>query len=61
MERNIPDKKNLNFSKNNVREGLHFIYNVVKTQKTDKAFFRICGKIITRKRIINIPQGVVAT
>ena len=54
-------EEELELFKNNIREGLYFIDNVVKTQKTEEAFSRICGKIITRKGIINIPQGVVTT
>ena len=51
MERNI---------KNNIRERWYFIYNVGKIQQMErKHVFRIWGKILTRKEIINIPQGIV--
>ena len=60
METNVPEKKNLRFSKI-TRERLYFIYDAAEIQETDEDFFRIKGKIITREGIINITQGVVST
>ena len=57
MERNIPENKNLSFSK--IRERFYFIYNVAKIQQTKEAFFRILRKVITSKGNKNIAQGVV--
>ena len=54
-------EKEVELFKNNIRERLEFIYNVAKILQTEDDFFRIWGKIITRERIINIPQDVVTT
>ena len=61
MERNMQEKKNLSFLKNNIIERWHFIYNIAKIQQTEEAFFRIWGKIITMGGIMNIRRSVENT
>ena len=54
-------EEELDLFKNHIRERLYFIYNVAEIQQMEEAFFRIWGKIITRKGMINIPQGILTT
>ena len=46
-------ERELEFFKNDIRERFYFICNVAKIQQKEEAFFRIWGKIITSKGIIN--------